>query len=167
MTSKITLPEVNPSRVLPCECIVQILEYVISIDKNHICTYHKYLHMFRNDKIVVKRILRLIFEQYGKKFNLPFYTIKQRLKIAGHIVNKNTLKHELYNQKFKSGERFTLLDVPANTRKVLYFMSLAYGCIWYSKITSTFDDFGYHYYDIFYYDNWNHRGEANSLRIQC
>lgn len=159
MTSEIALPEVNPSRVLPNECIVHILEYVISIDKNHICTYHKYLHMFRNDKNIVKQILRLIFEQYGKKFNLRFNTIEQRLKIAGHIVNKNILKDELYNQKFKSGERFKLIDVPAKIRKVLYFMSLAYGCIWYSKITSTFDEFGYHYYNIFD-DQWD-RGEKS------
>jgi hypothetical protein len=40
-------------------------------------------------------------------------------------------------------------NVQTKTRKILYFMSLTYGYIWYSKKTSTCDSFGYRYFPIF------------------
>jgi hypothetical protein len=144
-----TLLIASPMMVLPSDCMCIILENIISIDGKPTCTFHKYLHMFRNDKIIIKHLLRLIFKKYGEMYNLPFDTLEQRLEIATKIVRKKSLKHYPYHKNFKSGERFKILDLPAKTRKILYFMSLAYGYIWYSKTTDTFDSFGYRYSDIF------------------
>jgi hypothetical protein len=43
----------NINKNLPSDCICTILENIISINGKPICTIHKYLHMFRNDKIIV------------------------------------------------------------------------------------------------------------------
>uniref|UniRef100_A0A6C0AEA5 Uncharacterized protein n=1 Tax=viral metagenome TaxID=1070528 RepID=A0A6C0AEA5_9ZZZZ len=115
----------------------------------NIHSIHKFLFNFKDDKNFVIEFLKNFFEFYGDKLNLPYSNQEEKEIIVCKILNKKTIKNYPEYNKFRSGQKFNLNDIGPKKRKVLYFMSLLYGYIWYTEISSTFEKLGYEYNNFF------------------
>lgn len=138
---------------LPYELHLIIADYIIKPKYEITSITHKIMHIFRGNKykIFIKAFIESLFKQYGILYSLPYITINERLKIAAKILNKISITRYTNFKLFNNHINFKLEKAGGKERRVIYFLSIIYGYIWYSKVDSSFDKWkiSYNYDKLF------------------
>lgn len=125
------------------------------IDPNSTCyTMHKLMHILKEYKVFINEICKNFIKIQCKKYNIidnNLYTLIQK------CTKKKNIKHfPCYNIFLKNNEKknnkFIINDLEAKHRQILYYLSIYYRYIWYTKDIEYYGTFGYSMYDKVIHD---------------
>ena len=136
-------------------CYYKIAEYLINPNKQYITAFfHKIFNIFKNShkdflKIVVNYYIRSLQILYQIDVNIQLtdetkYMIQD--KILSRIMKKNNIDNHTELKDFRNNnDIFEYKNIRAKKRKIIYFLAIFNGYIWYSNIISSGVDNGYEF----------------------